>query len=403
MSRSLWAVSALAVALVVAAAMGGCGNDAQERLARARNAVFEKDPDLALEQYRLALDVIERDIERNGSAAARVLQARALKGAADVYYLELRDFRRAVEVYQELIRQCPEAPETLEGRIRLAEILHAHFGDLRGAIGALTAAVERNAPESAELIYKVAKLYFELGDYEQVTLEAQRVQTRFETSAFVDDAMFLEAQALAMMEGRTRDAQRTLEQLVERFEDSVLVPHALFEMGKLEAEAGERERAIELWVRALDRHPDPAVVQSSISRVRRQIIERSPAAIGQRAVALDRPVVQAAPYVPVVHKTSIEAAGGTAEEAAQDRPDRDSPRPPRDSPLPDAEGQGEGDSVAAPAPTSAPKKPPPPAQASAPKTSPPLPLGEGGGEGAAAAPTPPAPTPAPAAPAEDSL
>jgi hypothetical protein len=33
------------------------------------------------------------------------------------------------------------------------------------------------------------------------------------------------------------------------------VPHALYEMGKLKAEAGGRERAIEHWVRALDRHP----------------------------------------------------------------------------------------------------------------------------------------------------
>ncbi len=381
MSRSLWAALALAVALVVAAAAGGCGNEAQERLSRARGAVFEKNPQRALKEYRLALDIIERDIERDDSAAARVLQARALKGAADVYYLELRDFRRAVEVYQELIRSCPEAPETLEARIQLAEILQAHFGDLRGAIESLMSAVERNAPQSAELLYKVAKLYFELGDYEQVTLEAQRVQTRFETSAFVDDAMFLEAQALAMMEGRTRDAQRTLERLVERFEDSTLVPHALYEMGKLEAEAGEREVAIEHWVRALDRHPDPAMVQGTISRVRRQIIERSPAAIGQRAVALDRPVVQQAAFVPKVHKTSIEAAGGTAEDAARDRPDRDSPRPAKDAPEvgpEDAPAQAE-------------------AAAAAPKKAPPLPRGEGGGEGAAPAPAAPPANPTDAA------
>jgi outer membrane protein assembly factor BamD (BamD/ComL family) len=76
--------------------------------------------------------------------------------------------------------------------------------------------LERNAPESAELTYKVAKLYFELGDYQQVTLEAQRVQARYETSPFVDDAMLLEAQALAMMEGRAPEALRVFERLVER-------------------------------------------------------------------------------------------------------------------------------------------------------------------------------------------
>jgi tetratricopeptide (TPR) repeat protein len=227
-----------------------------------------------------------------------VLQARALKGAADVYYLALRDFRRAVEVHQELIRLCPEAPETLEGRIHLADLLHAHFNDLRGAINTLTSAIERNAPESAELTYKVAKLYFELGDYQQVTLEAQRVQTRYETSPFVDDALLLEAQALAMMEGRTPDALRVFERLVERFEDAPLAPHALYEMGKLKAEA---------------------MVQSTIARVRRQIVERTPAELGRAAAANERPAQPGdARLAGPVHRTSIEAAGGTAEEAARD-------------------------------------------------------------------------------------
>lgn len=297
---------ALLFALALLAA--GCANDVNDHLARARNYVFEKKPEQALAQYRAALDIIERD----ESAAARVLQARALKGAADVYYLELRDFPRAVEVYRELIRVCPEAPETLQARVQLAAILRTHFRDLRGAISMMTSAIERNTPESAELTYEVAKLYFELGDYLQATVETQRVQTKFETSAFVDDALLLEAQALAMMEGRAPDALRALNRLVERFPDSDLMPFALFEIGKMKAEAGEREAAIDVWVRALEHHPDPAIVQNSISRVRRQIIERTPVKLGRAVLAVERAAV-------VRHKTSLEAAGGTAEEAAKER------------------------------------------------------------------------------------
>ena len=61
-----------------------------------------------------------------------------------------------------------------------------------------------------ELAYQVAKLYFELGDYAQCELEAQKVTQKYETSAFVDDALMLKAQAIAMMEGRRPDAQRDL-------------------------------------------------------------------------------------------------------------------------------------------------------------------------------------------------
>lgn len=304
-----WVVAAVVVVGVVGS---GCQPDAVERIRRARTAVYEKDPERALREYRLALDLIERE----DAGEARVLQARALKGAADVYYLELRDFRRAVEVYQELIRVCPEAPESLEARIQLADILQVHFYDLRGAISALTGAIDRNAPDSAELTYKVAKLYFELGDYQQATVEAQRVQKRYETSTFVDDAALLEAQALGMMEGRAADATRAFESLVDRFPDSSLVPFALYELGKAKAERGEREAAITFWVRALEKHPEPAMVQNSIARVRRQIVERTPIGVGKSAIAFDRAKTKR-----VVHRTSLEAVGGSAAEAARETGD----------------------------------------------------------------------------------
>jgi tetratricopeptide (TPR) repeat protein len=313
--RSRAPAAAAAIALVAGLAGSGCEISAQERLQRARDRIFEKKPEEALKEYRLALDIVERDVSPEGA----VLRARVLKGAGDVYYLELRDFRRAAEVYQELIRACPEAPETLQARIHLAEILHTHFRDLRGAITALIGAIDRNAPESAELAYRVAKLYFELGDYQQATLEARKVQARFETSPLVDDALLLEAQALALMEGRAPESIRALQALAERFPDSALTPIALYEMGKVRAEMGDREEAIALWVKALAHHPDPSQVQAAIARIRKQIVERTPVRVGNEEEAFDR---RPPAHVPVpAHRTSIEAAGGTAEEAARDRGD----------------------------------------------------------------------------------
>lgn len=303
---------------VCALGLSGC-EDAQDHIHRARALTYEKKPELALKQYRLALDIIERD----ESPEAKVLQARALKGAADVYYLELRDFRRAVEVYEELIRDCPEAPESLEARVQLADILQTQFHNLRGAINALVAAIERNPPQSAELEYRVARLYFELGDFQQVTLEAKKVLKLYETSPYVDDAMLLQAQALAMMEGRQGEGLRVMEQLVEQFPESELVPFALYEMGKAKADFGEREAAITLWVRALGTHPDPKMVQGSINRVRKQIIERSPANVS-RQYAFDRAARRpgAAPAsATVAPKTSLEAMGASRNEATHEAGD----------------------------------------------------------------------------------
>jgi tetratricopeptide (TPR) repeat protein len=208
----------------------------------------------------------------------------------------------------------------------LSELLRVYFRDLRGAIDQLTAALARNPPQSAELHYQVAKLYFELQDYQQCVLESRKLAERFATSTFVDDVLFLEAQALHMQAMQSpggtpeqqrfrQESSRTYADLLARFPDSELAPHSVFEMGKLKAESGENEKAIETWVQALKNHPDPAMVQASIARVRRRIAETTPEVIGSRAAAFDRPKPVRAP------RTSLEAVGGSDEEAVREHGD----------------------------------------------------------------------------------
>ena len=312
-------------------------DDAPAHLERAKAALFEQKPEVALAEYKLALDLLQQD----GSAQALVYRARALRGAADTYYLTQRDFKHAIEVYRELMSLCPEAPETLEGRIHLASLLRHEFRDLRGAIAELTAALARNPPQSAELSYQVAEMYFELQDYEQSALESAAVAKKFETSAYVDDALFLRAQALAMMEDRKADAQRAFLDVVDRFPDSELKPHALFELGRLRASAGDFEHAIELWVKALKAHPDPAMVQANITRVRTRLRATTPKKLGDAVSAFDwdtAPVfeVHRRPTGPPP-RTSAEAVGGTREEA-----EREAKMPVEPGPHDPSKGQGEG-------------------------------------------------------------
>lgn len=307
------------LALALALTLAGCRKeDAPLHLERAKTALFQGRADTALAEYKLALDLLERD----PSAQGNVYRARALRGAADVYAFQLNDYKRAVEVYRELITVCPEAPETLEGRTHLAGLLWHQFRDLRGAIAEFTQALARNPPQSAEISFTVAKLYFELQDYEQCELEAKKVVQRFETSAFVDDALYLRGQALSMMDGRRPEAQRVFDELLERFPESDLKAHTLVELGRLRADAGDPEGAIELWVTALKTHPTPQAVQQQIALVRGRLRATTPHRVGDATAAFDwdkYPVYEnrgepAGAQKPPA-KTSAEAVGGTAEEA----------------------------------------------------------------------------------------
>ncbi len=312
------------LAFVLVLALTACRkDDTPAHLERARAALFAQKPDVALSEYKLALDLLERD----ASPQANLYRARALRGAADLYAFALDDPKRAVEVYRELITVCPEAPETLEGRLHLAGLLWHQFRDLRGAIAEYTAALARNPPQSAELSFTVAKLYFELQDYSQCELEAAKVAQKFETSVYVDDALYLRGQALTMMEGRKPDAQRVFLDLLDRFPESELRAHALLELGRLKADAGEPEKAIELWIEALKSHPTPQAVQQQIALVRGRLRATTPHQVGDAVSAFDwdkYPVYEnhAGEGVGVVPakpaKTSAEAVGGTPEEAKRE-------------------------------------------------------------------------------------
>lgn len=335
-------------ALLLLLALTACNKgDVRVSLEKGRDAVFTHKPNEALRWYHAALEGLERD----DSSEAQVFRARALRGAGDVYYLELKDYRHAVEAYKELIQVCPESPESLGARLYLADLLRREFHDLRGAIAALNDALARNPPQSAELAYQVAGLYFELGDYRQCELEANKVVQKYETSPFVDDALMLKAQAVAMMEGRRADALRSYQELVDRFPESELQPHALFEMGKLTSDSGETEKAIEIWVQCLKRHPEPRVVQNVIAVARRQLRTTTPVAIGDAVKAFDRDVPGS--FVPHrMPKSSIEALGGTEDEAAAEAKMKGEA-------VPVKEGETPGAPPAAAAPAPAP--PPSPA------------------------------------------
>ena len=303
-------VRLLAVALL--ATLAACSRSGADHLSRARELVYSRKPQAALREYRSALDAVEKS---DGPEANRI-RAQALRGAADVYWLELHDVPKAVSVYRELVTQAPDAPETAEGHVVLAGILESHYRDLRGSISELTAALARDPPTAPDLRHHVAKLYFELGDYQQSELEARTLIEKFPSSPLVDDSWMLVGQSLSMRDGMHGEAMKAYSTLIEKFPSSELVPHALFELGKLRGEAGDDAGAIQAWVQALERHPDPQVVQSAIARTRKRIAETTPRGVGARE-AFQRPEVHRV----VQARTSLEAAGGTAEQAAREHGD----------------------------------------------------------------------------------
>lgn len=256
--------------LALLLALCACPADPATHLERALELSFQRRPEEALREYEEVLSLLAK---KDGSKA-RGLLVPALKGAGDLCYLELKQVPRAVEHYQTLVRRFPDAPEALDARANLADILRA-AGDRRGAVAELASIVQSfpNAPEVDRYLYAAIKDYFELGDYSQAIVEARALQRRYPDSPRGADAQMLVATALSL-QGEPERAIEAYEELVRRWPDSAIAPQARFEQAKVLADLEREQEAVEVLVEALKTHPSPKALQLEIARLRKRLAVR---------------------------------------------------------------------------------------------------------------------------------
>jgi TolA-binding protein len=256
--------------LVLLLALSACPADPATHLEKARELSFQRQPEEALREYEEVLSLLAK---KDGSKT-RVLLVPALKGAADLCYLELKKLQRAVELYQTLVRRFPDVPEALDARANLADILRS-AGDRRGAVAELSSIVQSfpDAPEVDRFLYSAAKDYFELGDYNQAIVEARALQRRYSESIHVADSQMLIATALSL-QGDPEKAIEAYAELVDRWPDSELASRARFEQAKVLADLEREGEAVEVLVEALRTHPSPKAVQLEIARLRKRLAVR---------------------------------------------------------------------------------------------------------------------------------
>lgn len=248
--------------------VAGCARSPEQHLQAAQELVLRGHPYAATRHYRLARGLAKR----TWPAGANRVTRQALWEEARVRYQDLRQPARAAALYRELIDMFPDAPEALHARVQLAEILRTELKDLPGAVAQLQGALAQQPAQAPMLRYELAKIYFQAGDYNACAAECETLlETGAGASSLAARAGLLRAQAVAMIGGRTSEAIRLLEELADRFPVSELGGLARHELGRMQAEAGLLDSAIEQLVRALKSHPYPSAVQAAIAIARRRL------------------------------------------------------------------------------------------------------------------------------------
>ncbi len=149
------------------AAMAACASSSGRMLELAKSRWREGNYDDAL---RLNTLLYERD--REGGYAAQ-----ALLNNGDIYYLNLRQLREAIETYTKVAEEFPGTRQEITARQQLVKIYVNEVRDLTQAIEEYDKLLGNPGVENRpELMYQRANARFNNGDYDGAFRELRRLQ-----------------------------------------------------------------------------------------------------------------------------------------------------------------------------------------------------------------------------------
>ena len=158
---------ALWTLLALFALLWGCNADSRQLLEQAEARWREGDYEDAVR-----LNLLLHDRDPSGRYGAQ-----ALMNLGNIYYLNLRQLGKAIEMYQKLAAERPGTPDEFKAREKLAEIHANEIGDLTQAVYEYEKILAwKGLDNSAEIRMQMANAYFKLGDYDLALRELRGIE-----------------------------------------------------------------------------------------------------------------------------------------------------------------------------------------------------------------------------------
>jgi len=244
------------IGCVLVALLAGCHSSSRQLLDQA-DASWRKGRYLdAIQAYE---DLYNR--ERRGKYAAG-----ALLKIGNIYYLNLRQVKRAIEVYDRLTREFPDGQETLEARRQLAAIYVNEVIDLDQAIAQYDRLLEaKNLDGRPEVLFQRADAYFKKEEYDRALRELRSLEDSGVSGHLADQ--------VSLKIGNIYQIQKKFEEALEPFRKATGASspecrrRAILNLAESYENLFEFDKAIEA-IRMLDKTPEnEAYIEQEIERM----------------------------------------------------------------------------------------------------------------------------------------
>ncbi|HYL98247.1 MAG TPA: tetratricopeptide repeat protein [Blastocatellia bacterium] len=227
------AVLWLAVASM-ALAGAACKYSAEKTLERASDAWRAGDYEQAVQLYEGYLQHAPRGDQS--------LETR-LK-LANIYYLNLHKYEPALEQYNEYLSQTSEGPETETARERMAEVL-AELGRSYQAISEYEDLIPKDDRDRRRIRLRIADLYFDEKNFSQAVTEYDKVTAETSYDDLTERALLREASIYQLERGQFQQAIPLYQKIVAQTSDPKVRTTSLFAISNCEVGLYQYDQAVQ--------------------------------------------------------------------------------------------------------------------------------------------------------------
>lgn len=244
----------------------GCGG-----ADKANMSYMEAEELLGRGKFLLALDKYEtvaREFE------ATPFAPKSLYKKALIYNRFLKDKRKAINSYYEVLSVYPKTDEAYSARLDLAAIYSA-AGDHTKAVEQYQWILDSHRePQKAEdYRYIIALEYFKMSDFEQAGAELKELLATAGKEDVIAKALLLRGETFYIT-GNITEASATFEEIISRLPESPVAIEARFNLAKTLEDSDKEDEALAVLESLRDSYPNKDVLERSIKGVKTRMKEK---------------------------------------------------------------------------------------------------------------------------------
>ena len=198
------------------------------------------------------------------------LVADSLYQIGNIYYLNLRDYQKAIEAYRRLVEISPGSPFSPDAQRKIADIYKDKFGDLRGAIAEYQHFAKVFPKEADKAMYQTAQCYALLKEFAKAREQYEAILKDAPDIDYKDEVYYQIANSY-YLEGKTGEAKKGFEEFLGKFPESKLVPDARLGIALAYEEEGNLAEALSRLTQLKGVYHNQRALELRITGIRERI------------------------------------------------------------------------------------------------------------------------------------